>query len=316
MELTGNGGRLMSDIKESTHAKIISFINMKGGVGKTTLTKDLGYFLATKRNYKILFIDLDPQSNLTQSFFRKFGYKQEDLIEDLHEENTEHLPNESQIQIKSNKKIISSAVSIQKLFIPGKIKNLKHEDCILQLTDNISIIPGTLKAVFSERNSNIENYLYNYIKQNNLKSEYDFIFIDCPPTYSNYTISALITSDFYITPSKPDAYSVLGIEMLHEVVNQIKSDHQVYFEERNLNSLGVVFTQLAPPTTGYFNQIESIKKSKKINTLGIHFFTNLFAYNSNIAKKAEYFISDSFSNTKEDLIVLADEFERRLVEFE
>ncbi|OJG12143.1 hypothetical protein RU93_GL000073 [Enterococcus aquimarinus] len=42
---------------------------MKGGVGKTTLTKELGYFMADSKKKKILFIDLDPQSNLTQSFF-------------------------------------------------------------------------------------------------------------------------------------------------------------------------------------------------------------------------------------------------------
>ncbi|MDQ8642966.1 AAA family ATPase, partial [Enterococcus sp. FR192] len=60
--------------------KVISVINMKGGVGKTTLTKELGYFMAKNKNKKVLFIDLDPQSNLTQSFFlNKKLRHQEDL---------------------------------------------------------------------------------------------------------------------------------------------------------------------------------------------------------------------------------------------
>lgn len=293
-------------------AKIISFINMKGGVGKTTLTKDLGYFLATQRNYTILFIDLDPQSNLTQSFFRKFGYHQENLL-DITEQEVE----EDVIEVSDReKKTIGSNISIQKLFKPGVISHLKKSDCILKLNENISIIPGTLKAIFSERNSHIENHLYNFINQTKLKTEFDFIFIDCPPTYSNYTISALITSDYFITPSKPDAYSVLGIEMLHEVVNRVKEEHQVYFTDRNLKSLGVIFTELAPHSKGYYDQIQEIKSSSKIKELNIHFFENHFVYNSYVPKRAEYFIIDSNSNTKEDLIVLADEFERRFKEIE
>lgn len=289
---------------------------MKGGVGKTTLTKDLGYFLATQRNYKILFIDLDPQSNLTQSFFRKFGYHQGnllDIVEPEDEEDENVLAGSTKTKCK---KTIGSDISIQKLFKPGVISHLKRADCLLELNENISIIPGTLKAIFSERNSNIENHLFNYINQTNLKEEFDFIFIDCPPTYSNYTISALITSDYYVTPSKPDAYSVLGIEMLHEVVKRVKEEHQVYFTSKSLKSLGVIFTELAPYSKGYSDQINEIKTSSKIEELNIHFFEKHFVYNSYIPKRAEYFIGDSSSNTKEDLIVLADEFERRFNEIE
>lgn len=49
------------------NGRVVSFMNMKGGVGKTTLCLGLGYYLAKSENKKILFIDLDPQFNLTQS---------------------------------------------------------------------------------------------------------------------------------------------------------------------------------------------------------------------------------------------------------
>lgn len=49
--------------------KVISFINMKGGVSKTTLCKELGLYLFRKKKKKILFVDVDPQANLTQSLF-------------------------------------------------------------------------------------------------------------------------------------------------------------------------------------------------------------------------------------------------------
>lgn len=291
-------------------AKVISFINMKGGVGKTTLTKEIGYFLASKRNKRILFIDLDPQSNLTQSFFRKYNYSQEDLLE-VEEEHSGFINSgETRVSVKKN----YTNASIHKLFTPGKVSDLSKDDCILNLNDNISIIPGTLKSVFSERNSSIENHLYNYVNNHKLKEEYDYIFIDCPPTYSNYTIAALITSDFYITPTRPDSYSVLGIDMLDQVVKQIKDHHQVYFTGRELKALGVVFTDLQQPNTGIQKLKTKIIQSSKIKDLGIRFFDRSFVYNSHLPKQAEYFITDSMSNTIEELTIIVDEFERRVKE--
>lgn len=301
---------MSSTVENENIAKIISFINMKGGVGKTTLAKDLGFFLANIRNKRILFIDLDPQSNLTQSFFRRYGYLQQDLLE-IDESEGEDNKEPSHAKT-SRKNTISSDVSIHKLFTPGIIKSLSKDDCILKINENISIIPGTLKAIFSERNSNIENHLYNYLTQNKISRDYDYIFIDCPPTYSNYTISALITSDFYITPSRPDAYSVLGIQMLNEVVNTITDEHQVYFQTKTLKHLGVIFTELSPVTTGQQKLIAEIKSSEVLNDLDIYFFDQNFVYNSHIPKRAEYFVSESSSISKDSLIILADEFERRV----
>lgn len=95
--------------------KVISVINMKGGVGKTTLTKELGYFMAKNKNKKVLFIDLDPQSNLTQSFFlNKKLRHQEDLNEP-----------------KQNLRLVSQ--SIQKLFDSSSIGKLKDSEVILNL---------------------------------------------------------------------------------------------------------------------------------------------------------------------------------------
>ncbi|MCU4759987.1 MULTISPECIES: AAA family ATPase [unclassified Bacillus (in: firmicutes)] len=299
----------MTEVEVKDPAKVISFINMKGGVGKTTLTKEIGYFLATKRNKKMLFIDLDPQSNLTQSFFRKYNYSQEDLLDVDDEQSSET----SGVKVAVKKKNYTNA-SIHKLFTPGKVSELTKEDCILKLDDNISIIPGTLKSVFSERNSNIENHLYNYVDRHKLKNDFDYIFIDCPPTYSNYTIAALITSDYYATPTRPDSYSVLGIDMLDQVVKQIKDHHKIYFQGRELKALGVVYSDLQIPNTGIQNLKTKIMQSEKIRNLGINFFDNDFVYNSHLPKQAEYFITDSNSNKIEELTILVDEFERRASE--
>lgn len=303
----------MTEVEVKEPAKVISFINMKGGVGKTTLTKEIGYFLAAKRNKRILFIDLDPQSNLTQSFFRKYNYSQEDLIDVDFEQTGETNGSTVGISVEVKKKHYTNA-SIHKLFTPGKVSELTKQDCILELDERISIIPGTLKSVFSERNSNIENHLYNYVSRHKLKEEYDYIFIDCPPTYSNYTIAALITSDFYITPTRPDSYSVLGIDMLDQVVNQIKDHHHIYFVGRELKALGVVFSDLQQPSIGIQSLKTKIIESRKIQEISINFFNTSFVYNSHLPKQAEYFITDSNSATIEELTILVDEFERRVHE--
>ena len=283
ISFTIEGGILMTTqetIQEKESAKVISFINMKGGVGKTTLTKEIGYFLASKRKKRILFVDLDPQSNLTQSFFRKYNYSQEDLLED---DIDEEALNESVVKVETKPKSYTNA-SIHKLFTPGKVSDLTIDDCILELDPYISIIPGTLKSVFSERNTSIENHLYTYIRRHNVKKDFDYIFIDCPPTYSNYTIAALITSDYYISPIRPDSYSVLGIDMLDQVVNQIKDHHDIYFQDKELKSLGVVFSELQQPNTGIQTMKTKIMTSKKVQALGINFFGTPFIYNSHLCK--------------------------------
>lgn len=291
---------------EQEPAKVISFINMKGGVGKTTLTKEIGYHLWKYESKRILFIDLDPQSNLTQSFFKKNGFTQEGLIPDEPQKSKEEV----------GKTFKKTSASIHKLFKPGKIADVKAEECILKLDKGLHLIPGTLQAVFLERNSNIENHLFTFIKNHSLRKEYDFIFIDCPPTYSNYTIAALISSDFYITPSKPDAYSVLGIKMLSRVVEDIKDHHQVYFENKPLNALGVVISETQPSSSGIVKMIDQIKSSTELRKIDTYFFNNHFVYNSQVPKQAEYFIADSKSATLEDLTVLVDEFKRRLLHYE
>lgn len=95
---------------------VIAFLNMKGGVCKTTLCKEIGFYLAEKRAKRILIIDVDPQANCTQSFLERYDIINSELI---------------------NKDI--NLPSIQKIFSPGagRLDEPKIEEIILKLSDKL-----------------------------------------------------------------------------------------------------------------------------------------------------------------------------------
>lgn len=255
--------------------KVISIINMKGGVGKTTLTKELGCYMASKQNKKILFVDLDPQSNLTQSFFlRKKLRHKEDL-------NT---PNQ-------NSEIVTQ--SIQKLFDTSAISELDESEIILKLEDDytLDLIPGTLSTLFLERasnTSNMEKAIYNLIDEKKLRDKYDYILIDCPPTFSVYTVSALLPSDYYLIPVDPGIYSVLGISMLEKVVKAIIMPNKPFFKDKPLSNLGVIFTKYQKPQDDLINMIETTKTLQKM-----YFFKERFLYTKKLIDRPLYSIVES-----------------------
>ncbi|TLQ06072.1 ParA family protein [Marinilactibacillus psychrotolerans] len=254
---------------------------MKGGVGKTTLTKELGYYMASEKNKKVLFIDLDPQSNLTQSFFLKYGLRH---TEDLND------PSRGSTVVKQ---------SIQSLFEASSIKKTPIEDIILNLEDDndiiLDLIPGTLSTIFLERagnTSNMEKSIYNFIEEKELRNSYDYILIDCPPTFSVYTTAALLPSDYYLVPVDPSIYSVLGIKMLEKVVNAIKEPNRVFFKDKPIRNLGVVFTRYKDESS---ELIEMIKGASAMREM--YFFSEKFLHTKKLIDKPFYFISD-FDDTR------------------
>ena len=167
----------------------VAFLNMKGGVCKTSLCKEIALYLSEVYQKKILVIDIDPQSNCTLSFFERYKIFSGELITDT-----------------------SNIQSIQKIFSPsiGRLEKPSLDEIILQLSDNLHIVPGELETIFMERETAsgvAEQKLRNFIEDNQLQESYDYILIDCPPTYSFYTITALLATDLYLVPVTPDAYS-------------------------------------------------------------------------------------------------------------
>ncbi|MDF2084638.1 ParA family protein [Bacillus pseudomycoides] len=286
--------------------KVISFINMKGGVSKTTLCKEIGYTLS-KQNKKVLLIDIDPQANLTQSFFRLLGYKHDNQLQEEAEEGSEADVKES--------KYTTVTQSIHKIFNSSKFSPVTKEDAILELSEYLSLIPGDLSTIFMERNP-ADSSLYNFIDDFQLKTEFEYILIDCPPTYSFYTVTSMLCSDHYFIPVKPDSYSTLGIDLLEQVVAEIKNNNRSHFTNNPLSNLGLIFTvtnQDQSRNTGERKLISHIMDSKIVKNKGISIFSEEFTYYNMFPKKIEYFLIDSNSTqAKQNLLNIIDEFESKL----
>lgn len=269
--------------------KVVSFINMKGGVGKTTLCIGIGEFLAHYKDKKILFIDLDPQFNTTQSLMDLFD-KEEAYIDIYLEQNI------------TVKRIFQSITRItEKHELP------KPNDIIVSLDDNIDIIPGTINIIFEDNNKEggKPRRIKKFIKDNKLKEVYDFIFIDCPPTISLYTDAALHASDFYLVPNRLDRYSMLGITLLDKVIERLSED-----EDIEIKPLGIVYTMMKDETLKSGNLKYTFESNEIVTKIGLFSSCTsqvndlLFGYQGNISSK--------YKKSREDISNVCEEFLERI----
>lgn len=179
--------------KKGTLAKVISFPNQKGGVGKTTSCQNVASGLSL-RNYKVLCVDFDPQANLTQSF----GISPYNLDYDV-------------FDLLDEKANVNDVINV--------------------LNKNLHLIPAHPNL------SNIE-LKYNSIEHSHLlkthidliKYDYDFIFIDSPPTLSFLTLNTMIASNYVFVPVNTEPFSIQGLSEFLISYNSIVEDYKIDLE--------------------------------------------------------------------------------------
>ncbi len=170
--------------------KIFSVYNNKGGVGKTTTTKYFAKWLAAKGS-RVLLIDLDPQTNLTSQFL---------VSNDTKEKNTT--------------KLLLGTERINDLILQTNVERIDivAADLSLLEANNTMMLEAMKKAPTTRLDR----------KMQALNGEYDYVLIDCPPTMDLLVSNALAASTDIIIPIKADSYSVDGITMLINKVEEIK----------------------------------------------------------------------------------------------
>ena len=166
-------------------ANIISLVNQKGGVGKTTTSINLSAALG-QYGKKVLLIDMDPQSNATTGL----GFSSSDFNYDIYE-------------------VLAGSVDITKAIKKTKFKNLSIIPSTLNLAGvDVEFVKKMLENSEFRQNEQLKNAL------NQVRDNYDYIIIDCQPSLGIGTMNALVASDSVIIPVQCEFFALEGITQL------------------------------------------------------------------------------------------------------
>ncbi|MFS0905716.1 ParA family protein [Priestia aryabhattai] len=249
--------------------KTITFANFKGGVGKTTASVMFSYIM-NKQGKKVLLVDLDPQHNATDIIFKTYG-----------------------IDSKEYNSVFDGIAS----------KDLSQ--CIYGVDDNLHIIPSDLDLVgFSQ-------YLYSHTKDkrkqsfvldrllSEVKGDYDYVFIDVPPTISELTNNAVVASDYVLlilqTHEQSFDASLQFIEYLRDM-QEYNSDIDLLGAVAYLvDSRGIVDNEIIQEAENVFKNIlfkNKIMNRQRIKRYGRYGITNVDTHDENAIAMFESVVNE------------------------
>lgn len=198
---------------------VVALVNMKGGVGKSTLTANIGWYCAYHGNLRVLMVDLDPQFNLSQYVLGNDRYEKH-LNQDrptIVEIFEQHTPRSA-----TERSVGREAIIVARQWDDGSL---------------IHVIPSKLELAWTLKNPHQKEHLVrDYIQD--VKDGYDLILIDCPPTESMLTTAAYMSSDYLVVPVRPEYLSTIGLPLL---VRSLSDYKKAYKNEPHPKLAGIVF---------------------------------------------------------------------------
>lgn len=270
---------------------VIATANMKGGVGKTTLSVNLATSLAKDHGKRVLVFDLDTQISATLSLISPAIFaKQRRGKRTLRELINQVIQPQQQSKISIHDAIYPSICNIKQLdLLPGDIE-LYDEFVVSEMLHEKAFEVDKLD--FEIVWNRFERTLVKQILQPILDN-YDFIILDCAPGYNLMTRSALAASDFYILPAKSEPLSIVGIQLLERRIAQLKESHASECH-LNIQLLGIIFTMSGNLLTGrYYKQVMQ-RISEDFEPAKI--FKTQIPIDVNVAKAVDTFMPVVLSN--------------------
>ncbi len=200
----------LGDSRQTSMATVIAVANQKGGVGKTTTTANLGAALAL-RGKRVLLVDLDPQGNLTSAF---------GLEKDVQQTVAESL---------LDRRVPLPVVAVSN----GAAEGAAH-------TRSLSVVPAAVGLASAE--AQLMNKLGRELRLRDqllaVEGSYDYVMIDTPPSLGVLTINALVAATKVIIPTEARFFSLQGLQMLEESIEEI-----LYLNPR-LEVLGILLSKM------------------------------------------------------------------------
>ena len=213
----------------------VSLINMKGGVGKSTLAVNLAWAFADTIDgwgKRVLLVDFDPQFNASQyvlgdsRYYTRIHKAKVPTIRDIFEQHGAPL-------------------------VPNSVL-LNVPIYWYSSPSNLDLIPSQLELAYTLRQpAQKEHLLAEFISE--VEDRYDLILFDCPPTESLFTTAAYLASDYLLVPVKPEFLSTVGLPLLARSMN----DFNKKFPYRQLQLAGIVFNE----SDEYIPEAERSKQS-------------------------------------------------------
>lgn len=223
--------------------RTIVIANQKGGVGKTTTAINLSASLA-ELGKKVLVVDMDPQGNTSSGF----GIDKDDTDQTIYE------------------------------LLLGE---LSLEECIQkELFTNLSVLPSNINLAGAEIELlGIDEKEYLLKKSlDEVKSEYDFIIIDCPPSLNMLTINSMCAGDTVLVPIQCEYYALEGLSQLIHTIDLVKDRLN-----QDLEIEGVVFTMYDARTNLSLQVVENVK-----NNLNQTIYKSIIPRNVRLAEAPSY----------------------------
>jgi chromosome partitioning protein len=211
--------------KRRVMGRIIAIANQKGGVGKTTTAINLSACLA-EAGQRVLAVDIDPQGNTTSGF----GLDKAQISDTIYE-------------------------------VLLREKDIKEVIC-KDVVDHLDIVASNVNLAGAEIDLiDIENREY-VLKESiaEIRSNYDYIILDCPPSLSMLTVNAMTAADTVLVPIQCEYYALEGLTQLMHTINLVKKKLNPQLELE-----GVVFTMYDSRTNLSLQVVENVKDNLKEN---------------------------------------------------